>query len=249
MRPGDIITFLLLGLIVLTVIGIVWFIFHKRKKWAIGLTSVLLVGYIGYFFSYPTIQVNTHAKRYEQVMDYLATTYPEREFNVTPEHFEEGYTVGQFAVYDEDNPLQGVTLRVDKKGKVTQVSTWFDREYPTQEELWKEVESKGDYTLDSKPKEITKEDEWIDGELTAFALTIDGKPAIAVFNYSNAGYGLYELKEGDKDGFVSVEVEGHVFIYIDEQYEGEIVTVPLKNGEEYRVNTDEHKGRLIVEDL
>lgn len=38
----------------------------------------------------------------------------------------------------------------------------------------------------------------MDGELTAFALTIEDMPAIALFNYSKEGYGLLELREGER---------------------------------------------------
>jgi len=249
MNPGDIVTFMLLGLLVLIVIIVIWIIFRKRKKWAFGLTMVLLIGYIGYFLAYPTIKINTHAKGYEQVVEYLETTYPNRKFKVSPEHFEEGFYVRQFDVNDVETPLQGVTLRVDRNGNVTQVGTWESDRNLTQRDLWKDLGFHGYYSLDDQPKNVAKVDEWIKGELTAFALTIDGKPAIAVFHYSKDSIGLYELKEGEKEGFVSVEVEGHVFIYIDEQYKGEILTVPLKNGEEYRVNAADHKGKLIVEKL
>lgn len=249
MSPSDVITFMLLGMAVLIVIGVVWVLFRKRKKWATVITCVLLAGYVGYYLTYPTIKVNTHAKRYEQIVDYLENMYPDREFDVSPEHFEEGYSVGRFDVNDVETPLLGVMYSVDRKGNVSQVGFWESDRNPTQRELWKELISHGYYSLDDKPNDVTKVDEWIKGELTAFALTFNGNPAIAVFQYSNASYGLYELKEGKKQGFVSVEVEGHVFIYIDEQYEGEVVTVPLKNGEEYRVNAAEHKGKLIVKEI
>ncbi|MFV8261685.1 hypothetical protein ACNNMU_09895 [Aerococcus viridans] len=35
----------------------------------------------------------------------------------------------------------------------------------------------------------------------------------------------------------------------DERYPGEKVTIQLKNGEEYTLNIDKHKGRLIIEKL
>ena len=68
MNPSENIYFFLIGVTVLAVIILSWFIFRKRKKWAIALTSVLVIGYAGYYVYYPTLKVNTHAERYEQVM-------------------------------------------------------------------------------------------------------------------------------------------------------------------------------------
>ena len=140
MRPGELIIFLLVGAALLVVILISWIIFRKRKKWAIVLSAVLVVGYVGYYLYFPTLKVNTHAKRYEQVIHYLAENYPNQEFTVTPEHFEEGYWVGRFEVNDLNTPTIGVTLRVDKKGQVTQIGHWSNRGFPSQEELWQELE-------------------------------------------------------------------------------------------------------------
>ena len=249
MSPGEYIYFYLIGITVLAVIIFIWLIFRKRKKWAIALTSVLVIGYAGYYVYYPTLKVNTHAERYEQVIDYLAENYPDKEYNILPKHYEEGYTVGKFDVNDVETPSMGVTFRVDEEGQVTQTGTWSKREYPKQQELWREIEfTYGEtYTLDKEVVEVTKQDEWIDGELTAFALTIDNMPTIALFNYSRGGYGLLELRQGEREGFVSIEEDGYVFIYVDEQYQGEMVTLHLKNGEQYTLNIHQNKGRLIVE--
>jgi hypothetical protein len=142
----------------------------------------------------------------------------------------------------------GVTLRVDKGGQVTQIGTWSNQKYPTQQELWREIAYiYGEtYTLNKDISEIIKQDEWINGELTAFALKIDDMPAIALYNYSSEGYSLLELRQGKHEGFVSIEVDDYVFVYIDERYQGETVTIHLKNGEEYVLNVDQHKGQLIV---
>ncbi|MFC4408891.1 LPXTG cell wall anchor domain-containing protein [Chungangia koreensis] len=124
MNPNDVIFFMLIGLILLLAIGIAWFIFRNRKKWAMVVSGVLVIGYVGYYLYFPTIKVNTHAQRYEQIVDYLEATYPDQEFKISPVHFEEGYTVGQFDV-QEVSSKQGVTLRVDRNGNVTQISTWY----------------------------------------------------------------------------------------------------------------------------
>ena len=253
MRPGELIIFLLAGAALLAVILISWVIFRKRKKWAIVLTAVLVVGYTGFYLYFPTLKVNMHAKRYEQVIQYLAENYPNQEFTIIPEHFEEGYRVGQFRVNDRKTPMVGVTLRVDKKGQVTQGGTWggvwTNREYPSQRELWQELEYtfRDDYTLDMEIAEVTKQDEWIDGSLTVFALTIDNMPTIAIFTYSSGGYGLLDIQQGAHEGFVFIEHDGNVFIYIDERYQEETITIHLENREDYTLKTEQNKGRLIVE--
>lgn len=250
-NPSEVIYFLLIGVAILVAILFVSFIFRGRKKWAIVITTVLVIGFVGYYLYYPSLKVKTHTERYEQVMDYLAKKYPNKKFTISPKHYEEGYTVGEFMVNDIKIPQMGVTLSVDKEGQVTQTSTWSTQDYPTQQELWREIPFSygGTYTLDKELAEITKLDEWINGELTAFALTIDNLPAIALFNYSNAGYGLLELQQGEQEEVVSIEMEGYLFIYIDDRYQGDKVTVELKNGEEYTANVDENKGRLIVRKL
>ncbi|MBS4220302.1 hypothetical protein KHA96_18535 [Bacillus sp. FJAT-49711] len=153
----------------IAIIGI-WLIFIERKKWAISLTSVVVIGFVGYYVTYPNFKANTHAERYEQLINYLEDNYPDKEFAILPKRYGDGYTVGQFDVNDIENPTMGVTLRVDKRGQVRQKGYWSKQEYPTQQELWREIEFLyGDtYTLDKEKAEITKHDEWIDGELTAF---------------------------------------------------------------------------------
>ncbi len=151
---------------------------------------------MGYYLYYPTLKVNTHTERYEQVIDYLAENYPDKEFNILAKHYEEGYTVGRFDVNDIETPTMGEILRIDEEGQVTQIGTWSNQEDPTQQELWRDIEFiYGEtYTLDKEITKITKQYEWIDGELTAFALTIDDMSAIALFNYSSGGYRLLELR-------------------------------------------------------
>ncbi|WP_342505338.1 hypothetical protein [Sporosarcina sp. FSL K6-2383] len=249
MSPSEIISFLLIGAAVIVAIVVFWFIFRKRIKFAIALTAVLVIGYIGYFIYYPTLKVNTHAKRYEQVMEYLTEKYPDKEYSVSPEHYEKGYSVGEFNVNDVETPTMGVTLRVDRKGQVTQILTWSNLGYPAQQELWRKIEFfYGEtYTLDKDIADVTKEDEWINGELTAFALTIDEMPAIAFYNYSKASFSLLGLELGEREGFVVLEEDGYLFIYVDKRYERETITGILENGKEFMLNIDQKKGRLIVE--
>lgn len=249
MNPGEVIYFFAIGFVVVMVSVVLWLIFRKRKRLAITLSSILVIGYIGYFLYYPTLKTNSHAEAYKTVSEYLEKSYPDKEFSITPKQYEVGHVVGDFQVHDIEKPKFGVVLRVGKDNQVTQIGSWSDGEYPTQQELWQELEfTYGEaYTLDKESIDIIKQDEWIAGQLTAFALTINDLPAIALFNYSKEGYGLLELREGERENFVVFEKEGYIFFYADEQYQGKTVSVNLENGKEFIVNVDQQKGRLIVE--
>lgn len=248
MNPSDLIAYLLFGFLLLLIIAVAWFVFRKRKKWAVVVTALLVIGYISYYAYFPTLQVKIHAAKYEQVTEYLASKYPEREFTVEPEHFEEGYYVGFFDVNDHETPQFGVTLGVKSNGEVFQTSTWDATGILAQENLWKTLyfAYHDDYSLDSKQIEITKQDEWIDGELTVFALTIDDHPAIGVYEYSHGGYGTLALEEAQRGEVVSVEIEGHVFVYIDEHHPEETIEIELQNGKTISVEAAQHKGRLFI---
>ena len=249
MSPSENIYFFLIGVPVVAAIMFIWLIFRKRKKVAIVFTSMMVIGFVSYYAYYPTLKVNKHAKLYEQVILYLTEKYPDKMFAISPEQYELGYTVGDFNVNDIETPKIGVTLRVDKEGQVVQTGWWSNSNHPTQQELWREIEFNydGPYTLDKGIADITKEDEWIEDELTAFALTINSMPAIALFNYTKGGYGLLELQQEEHEGFVVIENSGYVFIYVDERYQGETVTVNLEDGREYILNVNRQKGQLIVE--
>lgn len=242
-NPSEVISFFLIGMIILVIIFFVWILFRKRKKWAAAITMILVIGYVSYYFYYPVLKVNTHAKRYEQLTVYLTKNYPNRQFNIEPIHYEEGYRVGDFQVNDVKSPNIGVTLRVDDKGQVKQLGTWSKNEYRHNKSIFSFRKT---YTLDKEIPKISKQDEWIDGELTVFALMMDDLPAIAIFQYYSSGdYKFLELQQGEQEGFVSLEKDDYLFIYIDERYRGEKVTIQKENGEEYSVNAVENKGRLF----
>lgn len=249
MNLSETITFFFIGLAVLLTVGIVWVLLRRRKRWAIVLTCLLVVGYVGYCAYYPYLQVSVHAEKYGKVSEYLETNYPDREFTIIPEHYEVGYTVGVFDINDKETPDLGVTLHVDDNDEIEQISNWTDGGFPAQPELWQELEfSYGEtYTLDRDDIEITKQDEWIEGELTVFALTIDQMPAIAIYEYSQAGYGLMNLRVAEDGLVISAEAEGQVFIYIDERYKGEMANVLLENGETVSVDAAAaYKGKLVL---
>ncbi|WP_199173103.1 hypothetical protein [Sporosarcina sp. P2] len=249
MNPGELLYFFAIGFVIVMVSVVLWLIFRKRKKLAITLSSTLIIGYIGYILYYPTLKTNHHAEAYKTVSEYLEKSYPDMEFRIAPKQYEAGYVVGDFQVHDIETPKFGVMLRVGKDDQVTQIGSWSKNEYPTPQELWREIEfTYGEaYTLGKESIDIVKQDEWLDGQLIASALTINDLPAIALFNYSKEGYGLLELREGERGNFVAIEKEGFIFVYTDEQYQGKTVSTDLENGKEFIVNVDQQKGRLIVE--
>ena len=71
MSPGELIYFFAIGFVVIVASIVLWFIFRRRKKLAITLASMLVIGYIGYFLYYPTLKTNTHTEAYETVSKYL----------------------------------------------------------------------------------------------------------------------------------------------------------------------------------
>lgn len=85
---------------VLVAIIIILFLFRKRKKIAIGISLAFVIGFVSYYMYYPTIKVNTHAERYQQIQAYLDETYPDKKFAISPQHYEPGYTVGDFQIND-----------------------------------------------------------------------------------------------------------------------------------------------------
>lgn len=248
MNPGEAIIYMLCGFLLLIIISISWFVFRKRKKWAVAVTVLLVIGYVGYYFFLPTLKATIHAVKYEQIIEYLDEKYPGRQFTVRPEHYEDGVYVGHFDVSDKDTPEMGVTLFVNDNGDVTQTSYWNAADYPAQQDLWQTLTLgyHNDYSLDSEKVVITKEDEWIEGELTVFALTINGRPAIAVYEYSPAGYGMLDLQESEAKTYVAAEAEGRTFVYISDQYEEEAVELTLADGSIIEVDATDNKGKLFI---
>ncbi len=248
MDSGDSVHFFLIGFGIVIGIIIISFILRKRKKVAITLSLALLAGYVGYYAYFPTMQENTHAERYRLLEAYLSKTYPEKQLAISPKHYEAGDRVGEFNVNDITTPTIGVVLRVDEEGQVSQIATWSNINYPAQQEVWQDLAFSygGAYSLDKEMADITKEDMWIDGELSVFALTINGVPSIAVYHYSNEGYGLVELTEGNSGEFVTAEADGRLFIYIDKNYQKETITVYSESGQQRILPTPELKGQLLV---
>lgn len=248
MNPAENIYFLFLAFAAFIVIFVSWLFLRKRKKWAWIVTGVIVVIYMSWYFYYPTYREVTHAERYEQLLIYLDTTYPQQQFIVEPEVYEAGYQVGDFSVQRVDTPTIGVMLRVKDDAEVVQTSTWDNSGYPNQQTLWQEIAYQyhvGSYTLAQAPIQVEKKDSWLHGEMTVFAVTIDGRPALAFYQYDKAGYSSEPLVEGEPGAVVSAEWQNRLFVYIDEAYSEEEVVVSF-NGETVALPTATHQGKLVV---
>ena len=82
MSPSELIYFFINGVAVVIAITILWFIFRKKRRVGIALTSILVSGFIGYVLYFPTLKTNKHSEAYEIVSDYLDKNYPNRAFTV-----------------------------------------------------------------------------------------------------------------------------------------------------------------------
>lgn len=251
MKPGESIFFFMIGFLLLLIIVLIGFLLRKRRKVFIGFTVIVLISFISFYFYYPTLKKNTHAKRYEQIVEYLKDEYPNRKFSVIPEVYEEGYSVGQFDVNDVSSPNIGVTLRVNNGGQVVHTGSWSKYEDLAQDELYRSLEADYylSYNLDQQIKDISKVDEIIEGSLTIFALDIDGNPALALYDYTKAGYSLLSFVEGEKGHFISRENKDVLYIHVDKDFQEDYILVPIEGGEKLRVDVQGRKGRLIAKSL
>lgn len=249
MNPSELIYFSIIGVGALLIILLIWLILRKHKKVAAAATVLIIMIYVGYALYFPKQKMVEHEARYEQLEDHLAKKYPDRQFLIRSKQYEEGMPVGDYDVNDVNETDYGVILSVDSDGNVAQKGSWSAAGYPERVELWRELAyvTGEPYTLDSHIPFITKQDEWTEGELTAFALQVDGKPAVAVFTYSKEGYGLLSFEQGESRGFAAVEESGYLFIYADKQYPADTVKVTLQNGETFARLLDE--TGLLVDDL
>lgn len=246
MNPGEVIIFMMLAFGTCLVIAVSWFLLRKRKKWALAVTVILIVIFMSAYMYYPTYREVMHDKRYEQLLIYLQERYPNEQFVIEPEVYEPGYQVGDFNVRYADTMLAGVWLRVNGEGNVVQTAYWTNSDYPTQQNIWQKITTDYDaYTLDAQLPHVEKKGMWIDGEWTVFAVTIDERPALAFYRYSQAGYGRESLVEAARGEVVSAEWQNRFFIYMDEAYEGETVVVTWQ-GKERMVHVSEARGKLLV---
>lgn len=250
MNPADNIYFLFIGSIVFAVCLLVLFLFRKRFKLGLIISGLLIMGVFVYYLAFPTIKTMKHTERYDLLLTYLNTTYPNGEFEIypKPEEFNTGYPVGDFRVNRTELPSIGVGYYVAKDGSVNERSTWSKADYPSQENLWKTLEETltTGTGLNKTIPDIVKRDSWIDGKLSVFAVSVDDYPAIALYNYSPAGYGTIDYESGKAGETVVAEYDGKLFVFIDERSNEDSVTVTNVAGTRFELNVAEHKGKLVV---
>lgn len=245
MSPAENIFFLVLAFGAFIFLCIAGFLLRNHKKWALLVIAVVAVSYISWYIYYPTYREGTHAARYEQLLSYLEETYPNEQFIIEPEVYEPGYQVGEFSVRRADTERAGVTMRVGKGGNVAQTSYWTNDGYPTQETLWQTIATTAPYSLDHQLPHVEKKDSWVDGEWTVFAVTIDGQPALAFYQYEQGGYSSYPIVMAARGEIAQTEWQDRFFVYMDEAYAEEMVTLDWR-GERVELNAAEHRGKLVV---
>lgn len=249
MKPAETIYFLIAALILLLLLVIVFLVFRKRRALALIVTSILIISYASFYMYYPNLKKNVHADRYEKLSQYLTMEYPDKKFTIVPENYEKGHFVGHFMVNEDSSPELGVELKVDGKGRVHQTSSWSNYDNLSQEELYRSLA--GDYllnySLEDELPDMRKIDQFIDGSLTVFAMTIDENPCLAIFEYTDHAYSLVAFKEGERANYLSVEEGDYIFIYVDEMFLEDELSLPLKAGDKLDLNLEGKKGSLIIQ--
>lgn len=250
MRGDEVLLFLYISIGIFVVIILSNFLFRRSRKIVITITLVLVVGFIGFYYYFPTLKEKQHEARFEILTEYLKENYPNQTFDIEPEHYEDGYIVGDFRVNDQETAEIGVTLRVMKDGGVKQVSTWSKVGQLEQRKIYQTLaySFEDDYSLDKNIPKVEKVDEWIEGELTVFLVMLEDVPAITIFDYSPTSYSLLHVEKAESKSVIYVEEADYVFIYVDEEYPFNEIDVSLSAGD-YTFDVQDRKGRLIVEKL
>lgn len=125
LKPED--SLFLIGIAVIISIAVVLLliIFRKRKKIARIIVSIIVSSYIVFVVIYPTILSNIHAKRYDELEEYLQNTYPNEEFYIHTRNYDKAIQLGDYDVSNKSTPNRGVTYRVTKDGEIFQLdSSW-----------------------------------------------------------------------------------------------------------------------------
>lgn len=249
MKPVENIYFILAALVLIFVIVLVFLAFRKRRGPALIIASILVLAYVSFYIYYPYFKKNIHADRYEKLTEYLAVEYPDREFMIVPEKYEEGIFVGHFMVNEESSPELGVELKVDRKGRVHQTSSWSNYDNLSQEEVYRSLVGNYflNYSLEDEIPEVKKIDQFIDGSLTAFAVTINENPFLAIFNYTEDAYSLEAFKEGEAGNYTSLEHENYIFVYAEESFPEDQVSISLEGGDQLELDLVGKKGSLLIE--
>ncbi|MEB2302428.1 hypothetical protein LAV72_22745 [Lysinibacillus xylanilyticus] len=126
MKPAD--SLFLIGIAVIISIAVVllFIIFRKRKKIARIIVSIIVSSYIVFVAIYPTILSNIHAKRYDELEEYLQNTYPNEEFYIHTRNYDDAIQLGAYEVSNKSTPNRGVTYHVTKDGEIFRLdSKWY----------------------------------------------------------------------------------------------------------------------------
>lgn len=62
-----------------------------------------------------------HAKRYDELEEYLQNTYPTEAFNIESRDYNNAIQFGDFDVSNKDTPNKVVVYRVKKRGEIIQL--------------------------------------------------------------------------------------------------------------------------------
>lgn len=90
--------------------------------------SLIVSSYIVFVAIYPTILSNLHAKRYDELEEYLQNTYPNEEFIIYSRNYDDAIQLGDYDVSNKSTPKIGVTYRVTKDGEIFQLdSKWYSK--------------------------------------------------------------------------------------------------------------------------
>ncbi|MFJ7183787.1 hypothetical protein [Lysinibacillus xylanilyticus] len=125
MKPQDSLFLIGIAVIISIAVAILFIVFRKRKKIARIIVSIIVSSYIVFVAIYPTILSNIHAKRYDELEEYLKNTYPNEEFYIESRNYDDVIQLGDFDVSNKSTPNKGVTYRVTKDGEIFQLdSSW-----------------------------------------------------------------------------------------------------------------------------
>lgn len=228
MRPGELIGFMPLCAIAFIVFIICLIIFRRRMKIAGVIGIMLVLALTGYYLYFPTLQEKRYEANYEVLKAYLAKEYPDIELYIDKPSLEEGAYVNEFQVNRLDSPNQGVIYHVHKD-EVEQFGHWSNESYPdVPSQVWRQVIATDFRDLDEPPIHVEMIDQYEEGELVAFALQVDGKPTIAIFNYSKEALSLQTEQQGNAGEIVEVMWGEHTFKYVPSDHTGELSSIMMK---------------------
>ncbi|MED4699469.1 hypothetical protein P9436_10425 [Lysinibacillus capsici] len=128
LKPQDSLFLILIAVIISIPVALLFIVFRKRKKIARIIVSIIVSSYIVFVAIYPTILSNLHAKRYDELEEYLQNTYPNEEFIIYSRNYDDAIQLGDYDVSNKSTPKIGVTYRVTKDGEIFQLdSKWYSK--------------------------------------------------------------------------------------------------------------------------